>query len=146
MASSTPSSSAWNAAAPTTSTSLPTPPASEGDKAKVELLDTFEPSKTKTLSSSNAEKVAPLSEDEQLKKAMEDSEIWQTVEDKRSKKKLKAPQPAAQLAPQIQSENQKENKKEDVKEVAIKAPKAVPQVKREPEVQDVEWDVAGYSS
>lgn len=166
MASKAPSSSAW--AAP------PSPPSSPEEKAhnstsasKIELLDTYEPSKAAASSNSESEQVggdwqklaSSVSEEDQLRLAMEESDRWETVPDKRNKKKVKATQPAAESSPPKKREANRDEPERLYGPPQVIAPTGPGQkwnvtleatndngekVEWEREVQDSEWDVAGY--
>jgi len=86
MASKAPSSSAWTPGTAASETSAPKP--------NVVLLDTYEaPSKEATVTASTSESengwVKPgLSEEEQLRRAIEDSDTWESVKTKKRSKKV----------------------------------------------------------
>jgi len=154
-ASQAPSSSVWTA---------PKETLSEGEtasKAKIDLLDTYEPTSSKAAASSQSEselvgggdwqKIAStLPEEEQMRRALEESDNWETVKEKKNKKKTKTTQspPQERIEPELPKEQPKPKQgtatgakttastgKENIKRV---------QVEREVELQDSEWDVAGY--
>lgn len=167
MASKAPTSSAW-AAPPSPPSSPEEKPAKATSNSKIELLDTYEPSSSKAGASSNSESeqvsggwqklASSLSEEDQLRLAMEESDRWETVPDKRNKKKSKTTP-----APIDSSPDKKENSRGQQERlygppevitptgpgqkwnVTLEATKPNGEkVEWEREIQDSEWDVAGY--
>ncbi|KAH7330127.1 hypothetical protein BKA65DRAFT_51767 [Rhexocercosporidium sp. MPI-PUGE-AT-0058] len=159
MASQAPSSSAWTAA-PAVQATNDTTPASK----KVELLDTYEPTKghldTKPVEqvkseSKLAEELAFIPEDEQMRRAKEESNNWEEVKAKYPRKK-KAPKEASKDAKdeKASSSNDDSNdfgvppviaptgpgKKWQMTTVHVEPNGKI--VEREEEVQDSEWEVA----
>jgi len=149
MAAQSPSSSAW------------TTPATNGNKApeveKADLLDTYPPKApapqetTQSASESDWQKVAVnMSEEEQMRLAMEDSDSWKTVaKDKRSKKKTQQPS--------LPTKMESNDESSDYAPPPLIPPTPAGQkwkmtlvskdadgeyVEREREVQDSEWEVA----
>lgn len=158
MASKAPATSAW------TAPPAPVPAVNgKGVSANVDLLDTYDAASAKAAASSNSEsehvggdwqKIASsLSEEEQMRMISE-SDNWETVKEKRNKKKGKA----------IQSQPQEKNEVVAQDQEDFGPPKVIPptgpgqewkmtlvanlpdggKVEYDRDVQDSEWDVAGY--
>jgi hypothetical protein len=154
MANKSPSTSAWTA--PATGTNGNKAP----ESAKADFLDTYTPQapapqettqSESELAGSDWQKVAAnMSEEEQMRRALEDSDSWKTVaKDKRSKKKTHQPS----LPTKLESNDESS----DYAPPPLIAPTGAGQkwqmtlvsqepdggyVERETEVQDSEWEVA----
>jgi hypothetical protein len=164
LAAKAPSTSAW--------TALPAPVAAVNgnqttNKSNVDLLHTYEPSRTKATASSNSEseqvggdwqKIASsLSEEEQLRMISE-SENWETVKDKKNKKKGKAIQSPPQEKNEVAAEKGQTVYEQGAHRTVIpptgpgqewtltleKTLETGDKVEYERDLQDSEWDVAGY--
>ena len=154
MASKAPSATAWTAPTPETNGN------NAPKAAKADLLDTYTPKVASPLETTQSESelagsdwqkvAANISEEEQMRRALEDSDSWKTVaKDKRSKKKTQQSS--------LPTKHESNDESSDYAPPPLIAPTGAGQkwqmtlvsqepdgqyVERETEVQDSEWEVA----